>query len=63
MTTLVREPDSLPRLFAETMLRRMTGYYDYPAGPQPAAVQAEVYDELDRRLMATFPASDATAIY
>lgn len=60
---LVREPDSLPRLFAESMLRQMMGYKHYPAAPQLTPVHTEVYDELDRRLMATFPASDATAVY
>ena len=58
------------RLFIDHVVTRCFGIGDHPrvVPLQPfaqgaAGIGAEPYDDLDRRLMDTFPASDAVARY
>ena len=42
---------------------RASSYQDESPAGTPAGIDVVLYDELDYRLMATFPASDAVAQY
>ena len=63
MNNLVREQNRFPAHIAGSMTRHAVGDNKPSLTREPASVYAEKYDALDYRLMATFPASDATAQY
>lgn len=63
MTEFERRPGQIVAKVDKQAPARAGRYKDDNPGANPVEIDPGFYDELDHRLMATFPASDAVARY
>lgn len=63
MNELKRDSEEILATAADQTTVPASNYQDVNQGERVAGIMIGIYDELDYRLMATFPASDAVARY